>query len=274
MKNFVKLLTLTLISVAGLSSAASAGTITKAFEFGAGTANSVSNKRTFFIPCGLDVSTAVKVSRKGDAGATNDVDIVIELRSPGETADEEGPVAATKQGKATRTAQTFNLSANESQRGCNLPWVVRVKPESGRADVAIYGDITVTFNDNVKNLSVQDAGNMNLNSRNTETVNIGSSGGLDQGMVTIKGEWFHNLGVAPIKLKIELLDPNDNPVASDTGYSNLEVNPCCSGQKLKINYMVPALKRGQWKLRIKNVSDGHDAVRVKPIASLKPDCPN
>lgn len=274
MKNFVKLLTLILVSIAGLSTAAFAGTATKTFEFGAGTANSVSNKRTFFIPCGLDVQAAVKVSRKGDAGATNDVDIIIELRSPGENADAEGPIATTKEARATRTAQTFNLAANDSPRGCNLPWIVRVKPKSGKSDAAIYGDITVTFNDNIKNLSVQDAGRMNLNSANTETVNVGGSGGLTQGIVTIKGEWFHNFGILPIKMKIELLDPNGTPVASDTGFSNLEVNPCCSNNKLKITYLVPELKSGQWKLRIKNISDGNDAIRVKPIATLKPDCPN
>lgn len=276
MKKFVRSLTLTLVAIAGLGTAAFAGSITKAFEFGAGTANSVSNKRTFSVPCGLDVRAAVKVSRKGDAGAANDVDIVIELRSPGANADTEGEIAATKTAKATRTFQTFVLNANDSPRGCDLPWVVRVKPESGKSDVAIYGDITVTFDDSLKNLTVQDAGNINLNSSNTVTVNIGGSGGLTQGVVTVKGNWFHNLGVMPIKMKIELLDPSGNPVSggSDTGYSDLEINPCCSGNKLKITYQVTELKRGQWKLRIKNISDGHDAIRVKPIATLKPDCPN
>lgn len=274
MKNFVKLLTLALVSIAGLSTAAFAGTLTKSFEFGAGTANSVSNKRTFSVPCGLDVQAAVKVSRKGDAGADNDVPILIELRSPGESADADGPIATTKEGIAKRTAQTFNLAANDSPRGCNLPWVVRVKPQSGKSDVAIYGDITVTFNDSIKNLTVQDAGSLNLNSANTQTVNIGGSGGLTQGIVTIKGEWFHNLGIMPINMKIDLLDPNGNPVAGDTGYSNLEVNPCCSNNKLKITYQVTEKKSGQWKLRIKNISNGHDAIRVKPIATLKPDCPN
>lgn len=274
MKNFIKLLTLTLVSIAGFSTATFAGSVTKTFEFGAGTANSVSNKRTFFVPCGLDVQAAVKVSRKGDAGAANDVDIIIELRSPGADADTEGPIATTKQGRATRTAQTFNLAANDSARGCSLPWIVRVKPESGSSDVAIYGEITVTFNDNLRSVSVQDAGNMNLNSANTETVNFGNSSGLAQGVVIIKGEWFHNLGLAPVKMKFELLDPDGVVVKSDTGYSNLEVNPLVTNQKLRITYTVPACKRGQWKLRIKNVSDGHDAIRVKPIATLKPDCPN
>lgn len=274
MKNLVKLLVLTLVSIAGLSTAAFAGTMTKAFEFGAGTANSVSGKRTFNIPCGLDVQAAVKVSRKGSTSVINDVNLVIELRSPGENADTEGPIAATKTAKATTTAQTFNLSANDSPRGCALPWIIRIKPESGKSDVAIYGDITVTFNDALKNLNVQDAGSLNLNSANTQTVNFGNAGGLTQGIVTIKGVWYHNLGLLPIKMKIELLDPAGTVVASDTGFSNLEINPCCSGEKLKITYQVPVLKTGQWKLRIKNISDGNDAVRVKPIATLKPDCPN
>jgi hypothetical protein len=274
MKNFAKLLTLVLISMAGFGTAAFAGSTTKTFEFGAGTANPVSNKRSFSVPCGLDVQAAVKVSRKGDVGTANDVDIVIELRSPGENADTEGPVATTKQAKATRTAQTINLGANDSALGCSLPWIVRVRPESGSSNVAIYGEITVTFNDNPKSLSVQDAGSINLNSANTVTVNVGGAGGLTQGVVTIKGEWYHNLGILPIKMKIDLLDPEGNRVAGDTGFSNLEVNPLFSNQKLKITYVIPECKRGQWKLRIKNISDGNDAIRVKPIATLKPDCPN
>ena len=62
---------------------ASAATISKAFEFGAGTANSISNARTFPVPCGLAVTVSVEYYRLGNNGAQNNVPIIIELRKPG-----------------------------------------------------------------------------------------------------------------------------------------------------------------------------------------------
>jgi hypothetical protein len=63
------------------SSAVFGDVLQMTFEFGAGTANSFSNKRTFAVPCHTGVeSVSVTYIRKGDAGAANHVPIVFELR--------------------------------------------------------------------------------------------------------------------------------------------------------------------------------------------------
>ncbi len=217
----------------------------------------------------------IKYKRKGDAAARNDVPITVEIVQPGETADQEGTSAQSKNVTAKTTEQQVSLSGGESARGCATPWRVRIKhTNEGNAPLAVYGDISVTFNDSQRNLSIQDAGSINLESRNTVTVNVGNSTGLEQGSVVIKGEWYHNAGVLPIKMKFELLDPNGTPVDSAERFAQNEVNPCCSGSKLRLSFNVATCKRGQWKLRIKNISDGHDAARVKPIVTVNPSCPD
>jgi hypothetical protein len=51
MNTSIKMWFVTLLIIIGLSGTAIAETIQKSFEFGAGTANSISNKRTFHVPC-------------------------------------------------------------------------------------------------------------------------------------------------------------------------------------------------------------------------------
>lgn len=270
----MKILVLSLVSIIGLSSVALAGTITKPFELGEGTANSVSNRRTFEVPCGLPVSATVKYSRKGTAAAENDVPLTITLIKPAEGGG-EGEIAQTKQVTAKTTPQNIGLSGGFSNLGCAAPWSVRVKPTSGRSDFAVYGEISVTFDDSIKGLGIDNNGSINLNSGNSVEKNItfGSIGG--QGLFEIKGRWYHNLGVMPIKMKFELINPEGVVVKSDTGFADNEANPCCSGDKLKITYLNPVFSTGPWKLRITNISDGHDAVRINvgAVSTIKPKCP-
>src|SRR6266508_3314552 len=70
----------------------SAESITKTFEFGAGTPQSRSHVRTFPIPCGTEggVAAVVKFQRSGPVGASN-VPIMIELREPDTAPDQEDP---------------------------------------------------------------------------------------------------------------------------------------------------------------------------------------
>ncbi len=253
-----------------------AESITKTFEFGAGTANSVSNKRTFAVPCGVGVSAAVEHYRLGDVGAANDVPIVIELKKPGATADEEGPVADTQNATAKRAKQTATVTGTESSRGCSLPWIVRVKPASGQSSVAIKGTIVLTYSSAVKDISVE-GGLISLNKGNSVTKNIGGSGGLDQGRVVVTATWLHAIGPVPgplpVKLKFELINPSGTVVASDSGYSNAEINPCCSGNKMKITFQVLVCTPGQWKIRITN-NTNDDTMNIDPKVKLTPDCPN
>ena len=261
-----------------LSETALATTITKSFEFGAGTENSVSNKRTFPVPCGQKVNATVIFQRGGGGGSSNDVPIVIELRSPGATATEEGPVVDSKQATAkifSGFPQTARLSGNKSNRGCDLPWIVRVKPQSGQSAVQVYGAISVRFD---SELPLGGLRLSKLSKNDSTTVNFGDSSGLKQGKIKITGSWKHDIfgpvnGPMPIRMRVELIDPEGNVVASHAGYSNDEMNGCCSGNKLEINFTVSECKSGQWKLRIKNLTD-HDANVITIWDKNKFECPD
>lgn len=274
-KNLVQVFGL-LVLVIGMFGVTFAGSATKTFEFGAGTANSTSNFRTFFVPCGLNVTASVKYQRKGDGGASSDVPITIELRKPAANADDDGAVAQTVNVTAKRTEQTATLNGTESNRGCSLPWRVRVRPQSGQSEFAIYGNITVSFDDSSKNISVE--GNLiSLNKGNSVTKNIGGSGGMDQGIITVTAKWNHAIGPVPgplpVRLKFELIRPNGTVAASDNGFSNAEVNPCCSNNKMKVTFQVAEQITGQWKIRITN-NTNDDTMNIDPKVSFKPDCPN
>lgn len=249
--------------------------ITKTFEFGEGTANSISNKRTFSVPCGRGVSAGVEHYRLGDTGAANDVPIIIELKKPGATADEEGPVADTKNAVAKRDKQTVVVNGTASNRGCSLPWIVRVKPANGQSQFAIKGTIVLTYNSDNQDISVE-GGLISLNKGNSVTKKIGGSGGLDQGRIVVTATWLHAVGPVPgplpVKLKFELISPDGQVVESDNGYSNAEINPCCSGNKMKITFQVPSCASGQWKIRITN-NTNDDTMNIDPKVRLKPDCP-
>lgn len=245
--------------------------ISKTFEFGPGAQYSSSNSRTFYVPCGLDVKATVLRQRGGELGAQNDIPIVIELHSPGASASEEGPMVAQQQTVAERWFGTgvmpFSiLNGEESSRGCNLPWKVRVRTQSGTTPPAVvFGQIIVSFDD----ISYLSTGNpFFLASGATRTINIGPDSGLTQGTAEIPGTWGHYFGFMPIRMRFQLIDPNGNIVASKTAYSQSEANPCCSNDNMRLVHQVTSCQTGQWKLRIKNVSD-HDAadVRVRAFPS-------
>jgi hypothetical protein len=264
---FLTLLALTIFSIDLY-----AESTTKAFEIGPGTAFGTSNKRNFYVPGCHPIGVTVKYQRAGDVGTTNDVPIVIEVRHPGSTAESEGPVVASKNDNASRSEKTATFQPPQSEKSCSNPWAIRVRSASGTPAYAVTGTITVAYNSGNYAVAVENAGSVNLDSGNTVTLNLGDSNGIPQGMITITGDWYHNLGVLPIRMRFELIAPNGTVVASDSGYSRNEINPCCSGNKLKVEYRVTACIKGQWKLRVKNISDGHDAIRLKPIAMKNAHC--
>lgn len=272
MKNQVHYIPMAALIVAILALNVFAETSTKTFEIGPGTAYATSNFRNFYVPGCQPIGVTVKYKRSGETGSSNDIPIVIEVRHPGANADTEGPIVASKNDTATRSEKTAGFTPSRSDANCSNPWKIRVRSASGTPAFAVTGTITIAYNSGNYAVTVDNAGFINLNSGNTVTVNLGDSNGLPQGLITVTGEWFHNLGVMPIRMKIEILDPNGNVVATDTGYSGLEVNPCCSGNKLRIEYRITNCKKGQWKLRIKNVSEGHDAIRVKPVVMKNANC--
>jgi hypothetical protein len=280
MNTSIKMWFVTLLIIIGLSGTAIAETIQKSFEFGAGTANSISNKRTFPVPCHAGIEgVSATYQRKGTAGAANDVPIVMELRSPGPTANEEGPVVDSVALTATLTQQlsltTKLLKGNPSSRACGLPWIVRVRPASGTSPWVISGVITLSYFRFDVDVNVE--GNLiSLNKGNSVTKNVGGTGGLHAGKITVTGTWLHSVfgvpGPLPVRLRFQLLDPNGAVVGSRTAFSNAEINPCCSGNKMSFTIPVTQHTGGQWKLRITN-NTSDDTMNIDPKVKYVALCP-
>lgn len=247
--------------------------ISKTFEFGPGLQYPSSNSRTFYVPCGLDVRATVVRQRGGESGTQNDIPIVIELHSPGASVNEEGPLVAQQQTVAERWfgvgVMPFSiLNGEKSSRGCNLPWKVRVRTQSGTTPpTVVFGQIIVSFDDFYY---LSTGSPFSLASGATRTINIGPDSGLTQGRLTIPGTWGHYLGFMPIRMRFQLIDPDGNIVASETAYSLSEANLCCTNDVMRLYHQVTSCQTGQWKLRIKNVSD-YDAadVRIKDFPAEK-----
>lgn len=274
MKNIGRAFAVMILCAAATASSAFAASITRTFEFGAGTANSVSNKRTFSVPCGVSVSAAVEHYRLGDVGKQFDVPITIELKKPGASADEESPTAAdTQNATATRAKQTATVTGTESSRGCSQPWVVRVKPTNGQSPVAIKGSIVLTYSSSSKNISVE-GGLISLNKGNTVTKNVGSAGQLGQGTIEVTANWNHAIGPVPgplaVKLKFQLISPSGETTTVEE-YSSNEVRSGLT--KFKMTRQVTDCESGQWKLKITN-NTNDDTMNIDPKVKFTPDCPN
>lgn len=162
-----------------LSQTAHADKITKTFEFGPGTDSSMSSKRTFAVPCEWKVTAIVNLKRDGDSSSfdpQNDVPVVIELRSPGASAGEEGPIEQTKPVTATKSLQWNLLWGAKNERGCDLVWIVRVRPKTGQSPQRISGSISVSFDEPTATTYSPSA--LNLGDGQTFSVNIETSDGL------------------------------------------------------------------------------------------------
>jgi hypothetical protein len=61
-------------------------------------------------------------------------------------------------------------------------------------------------------------------------------------------------------------------VGSKTAYSNAEVNPCCSGDKMSFSINIDHHISGQWKLKITNNSND-DTMNIDPKIAYKALCP-
>jgi hypothetical protein len=271
----------TLLIIAGISAPALAGeTLQKTFEFGAGTSFTSSNFRTFPVPCHAGVEgVSITYIRKGDAGAANDVPIVLELHSPGTTAGELGPIVDSVNLMAKKAQQlsisTKLLKGDPSPRGCDLPWTVRVRSASGPSPWVVSGNITFVYFRTDAAVAVEGS-LITLNKGNSVTKNVGGSGGLHAGRLTVSGTWLHSVlgapGPLPVQLRFQLIDPSGTVVASKTAYSNAEVNPCCSGNKMSFSLNIDHHITGQWKLRITNNSSD-DTMNIDPKIAYKATCP-
>ncbi len=276
-----KLLVVTLVLISGLSSIAFGGVISKTFEIGEGTSNARSNKRTFEVPCNLAVSALVTYSRLGRPGTENDVPLTLTVMAPAADGG-EGEVVKTRQVTANTNSNSITLLGGSSLFGCSKTWAVRVKAADESSGFTVKGEIRVTFVDFQRPLAFT-YGNSGQSIANgqTEDVNVYFAEGApdyaarianSQGVIEIKGKWYHNLATMPIRMRAELVNPRGEVVASDSGYPQNEINPCCSTNKLKLIYRITEYIEGVWKVRLKNLSD-HDAVDASPIGTFKPSCP-
>ena len=280
MKNITRMIVLGVFLTACLHTAAFAETIQKTFEFGLGTANTISNKRTFQVPCHAGIEgVSASYQRKGTVGSQFDIPITVELRSPGATVDDEGPIVDSVNLTATLAQQlsisTKLLKGDPSPRGCSIPWIVRVKPQSGTAQFVVSGTITLSYFRFDADIDVE-GGLITLNKGNTVTKNVGTSAGLHAGKFNIIGTWLHSAfgvpGPLPVLLKFELLNPNGQVVASKSAYSNAEINPCCSSNKMSFSTTLSQHVTGQWKLRITN-NTNDDTMNIDPKVKYIAICP-
>ena len=228
-------------------------------------------EQTAVVPCHAGVS--VKLSGSRIDHHDSDVPITIEFRAPGISLQSPPTNIEVFQARAANT-QTQSFSVPGHSSGCGSPWRVRIVPYAGATrEGKIIGDLGVSFDGSVANLNLEDAAL--LPNRGKTTKNIGGSNGLHQGWIEITGTWNHSLygvpGPMPVKLTFELLKPNGDIAAFDTGHSNHEINPCCSGDKMKLRFLVRENISGQWKVRITNDS-GQDAMTIIPKATFKPAC--
>lgn len=259
-------------------SPAFAETNTKTFEFGAGTGQLHANVRTFFVPCGVAVTATVSFRRHGPDGANSDIPIKIDLREPDTAANDEGPIAETDTAFAKKTSQTLTLSDGKSIRGCSAPWRVRVRyAEEGTAPVTVYGNITVSFNDSTRSVSVENLSyaERKIGHPHDSFVSIAGETGFEQGRIEITANWHHNIGGTiqgplPVQLKVELLNPDGDIVKASFAYSSNEARSDLP--KLKLIYQVPNRIPGLWKIRISNGSD-NDAYIDSITVKFTPDCP-
>jgi hypothetical protein len=228
-------------------------------------------EQTVVAPC--HASPSVKLSGARFDHSANDVPIVVEFRAPGVSFQSEPTHIRvfTVRSDVSRT-ETFSVPGHES--GCGAEWRVRIVPTtSSTRDGRVIGDFSLSFTSTASIMKIEDAAIL-ANGRST-TKNIGGSNGLHQGWVEITGTWNHSVygvpGPLPVKLTYALLKPNGDIAAFDTGHSNHEFNPCCSGDKMKLRFRVTENINGQWKLRITNDS-GQDAMTIIPKAIFKPAC--
>ncbi|MEK6570961.1 MAG: hypothetical protein AABZ61_06295, partial [Bacteroidota bacterium] len=222
--NFVRVLGVMALLAFATVSTAFADNISKTFAFGVGTENPRSSVTTFSIPCGTPggVIAVVKFQRLafgrrlGRDDPSNDTPIIIELREPDTAPGREGPLVVAKTATAKATEQTITLPRRESNRGCTLPWRVRVRyADEGTAPFRIYGSIRLNYWDGrVRDVDVSGEGSFRLNKGEATRINLDGSGGLPQGIIQITGIWHHALftGPNPVKLKFELIDPNGTVV--------------------------------------------------------------
>lgn len=248
----------------------------KTIEVGPGTQNPVSVARFFVVPSRVGAQVLVQLKRTGASGAAFDVPVDIEIRQPGVGNEEDGPIAASKNGVMIGTSNvnlTFNVIGNDN--GCKgSPWKVRVRYlNDGNANnnFAVTGTAAFSAHDEEDSVNIE-GGLITLNKGISVTKKVGGSSGFGQGNIKVTGQWNHSFGGVPgplpVKLRFELIKPNGEIADSETAY---RTNEPLADPDLFFTYHVLSSANGQWKLRITNNSD-HDVMNIDPKIIFNPRC--
>jgi hypothetical protein len=156
---FIRTRLLHLVFVLATVSQTFAGNISKTFEFGADTPQRRSHLRTFDVPCKLEIAAVVKFQRSGPVNANNDIPIIIEVHEPDMTAGQENPVYYEESAMAKLTEQTIVVRVPGKNRGCSLPWRVRVRyANEGTVPYRMFGSIRLDFGGRVRNINFENVG--------------------------------------------------------------------------------------------------------------------
>ena len=274
----MRILMTVMLCIIALRSSVQADNISKTFEFGPGTTVSRSVFKTFPLPCGTEtgVAAVVKFQRQRSTDSFGDISIVIELREPDTAPDQEGAIVETKTATATTSEQTLVLrSSQSSNRGCSLPWRVRVRHAlDGPAPIRVFGTIRLDYDGRSREVTSNSVGS--LPKGQSKTVNLGDVSGLDQGTIEITANWQHlvfgvTYGPLPVKLRFELINPSGSTVKTVEAYSSDELRSELT--RFKLTHRVALCTPGQWKLKVTNV-DQHDAEVGSRKATFTPGCPN
>jgi hypothetical protein len=251
-------------------------TIRKTFEFGSGTSQPRSHKRTFSVPAGSTVGVTIEQMSVDPPNAT--IPVIIEIRQASAasvgSSGPDGPLIDVKAANAPSNLVTF-LPTYRSAFGCPSTWRVRVRSAVGPdVPAKVSGTIVFVFTPpssvvldmtgvDTQHLDPDDVVNRTLRAR------LGSFNSIDgTGDFRIRAKWhtdpldvFH-FGTFH-KLTVELLRPDGTIANSETGFS--QHAPADKTPKVDFRYTVTAqdaAMAGDWGLQITNNITNNSPIRV------------
>lgn len=250
-------------------------TVTKSFEFGPGTANPISNVRTFNVPSGLEVAATVKYKRLGTG--KGGIPITIELREPDTAPGVEGPIVDSENREAQTIESSVTIRSLASNRGCTKPWRVRVRYAGTDAGPAnpVHGTIRMDWDATMKRINTETPGYVIKGT--SKEVKMGPSTGFGEGQMGITANWNHMIGPvpgpSPVKFRVFVIErrpgvSGDIIYNSEEAYSSNEAN---ATPRFGLVQRFSSAANGQFYLHFDN-RDNHDAFVQTPVVNFSPTC--
>lgn len=248
-------------------------TLSRAYQFGPGLAQTNAAEVNLRVPARTNVVIAVELQR-AFANAQGvpvpaDVPIVIEIIKP------DGVMATTRNASATVVSGALQVPAFSfpglfsDRTGCPNAWKVRIRTNNnGTPPVRIFGSVNFAFaRPGAVDLDI--IGSNNVSGGNDRTLQLTGKNpvGLSDpsliagtGTMRIRAKWHTdpidllNFGKF-FRLTVALLRPNGSVAASETGFS--QHAPADKTPKVNFTYTVTAqdaAQTGQWRIRISSAS--------------------